>query len=163
MTNEIENPDPRATKWNDLDLVVEDLRQRFWDAFGLPQFGLAFRSGESAEPETALRPARTDVTDTGAAYRIVAEVPGIPKEQLDVRVRGASVEIRGEHAKQAEKNGEATVYRERAYSGYYRRVELPEPVIATDAKAKIENGVLELELPKQHPSPTPSEVKVAVQ
>ncbi len=151
MTTEIQTQESPTDPWTDLDRVVEDLSQRFFDAFGVAPVSPGFR------------PARTDVTDTGASYRIVAEMPGIPKDQLEVRVRGSSVEIRGEHAQAAQKDGESTVYRERTYAGYYRSLELPEPVVATDAKAKVENGVLELELPKQHPTPTPAEVKVPVQ
>ena len=140
---------------SDLDRAFEELSARFFEPFGLyPTFG-AVRSGGAF-----LRPARTDVSDTGSAYRIVAEIPGIPKEKLDVRVRGSTVEIRGEQGTETSENGASYVHRERLYQGYYRALELPEPVVATEAKAKVVDGLLELELPKQHPSPSPDEVRV---
>jgi HSP20 family protein len=165
MTTAIQKQETRVDPWTDLDRAFDAMRQRFFDVWGIAPFGGSFVPFEGT-PEGFLRAARTDVTDTGKAYKIVAEIPGIPKEKLDIRIRGTSVEIRGENASEknekAEKDGEF-VHRERTYSGYYRSLELPEPVVATEAKAKVENGLLELELPKQNPTPSTAEVKVAVQ
>jgi HSP20 family protein len=154
MTEEIATQESQPDVWTDLDHAFSALSARFLGPFG--SFVPSVRSDGAV-----FRPARTDVTDTGAAYRIVAEVPGIPKEKLDVRVRGTSVEIRGESASEQETKGTSFVHRERAYQGYYRSLELPEPIVAGDAKAKVENGLLELELPKQHPTSS-DEVKVPV-
>jgi HSP20 family protein len=157
MTQQIEKKDRRADVWTDLDRAFNELSTRFFEPFGFGPFAPSVRA------EGALfRPARTDVVDTGSAYRIVAEVPGIPKEKLDIRVRGSTVEIRGETSEEKETTDASFVHRERAYQGYYRSLELPETVVAADAKAKVENGLLELELPKQHPTPTADEVKVRI-
>jgi len=162
MTTEIQNRETRASPWTDLDRAFEEVRQGFFDSLGWPSPFALVASADDA-PGPILRAARADVTDTGTSYKIVAEVPGIPKEQLDIRVRGSAVEIRGEHARETEEKKEQYVHRERTYSGYYRHVELPEPVVAKDVKAKLENGVLEVDLPKEHPTPTPEEVKLTVQ
>jgi HSP20 family protein len=156
MTKELATPQTTPDLWTDLDRAFEELSDRFFGPFGA---GASPPGSDGAR----LRPARTDVSDTGAAYQIVAEVPGIPKEKLDIRVRGTTVEIRGENAAEKETAERSFVHRERAYQGYYRLLELPEAVVAGDAKAKVDNGLLVLELPKQHPSPTPGEVQVRVQ
>jgi HSP20 family protein len=163
MTTEIQARKSRAEPWTDFDRLLEGLHQQFFDAFGMlpAEPGSLWTGGPAFAP--ALRPARADVIDTGKAYRIVAEIPGIPKENLDIRVRGNSVEIRGESAKETSKQEDSVLQRERTYAGYYRSLDLPEAVVASDAKAKVENGVLELELPKETPTPSPAEVKVAVQ
>ena len=158
MTKEIEKQESRPDVWSDFDRAFAELSAGLFQPFGFPGFAPAVRSGEGL-----FRPARTDVSDTGSAYRIVAEIPGIPKEKLDIRVRGATVEIRGETTEEKEENGTAFVHRERVQRGYYRTLELPESVVAADAKAKVEHGLLELELPKQHPKPSPAEVQVRVQ
>ncbi|HTZ61397.1 MAG TPA: Hsp20/alpha crystallin family protein [Thermoplasmata archaeon] len=160
MTNEIQPTTNPSDPWTDLDRAFERTRAQFYRALGLPTFA-AFGAPDGAAP-ALFRAPRLDVTDTGAAYRIVAEVPGIPKDQLDIRVRGTSVEIRGESAKATEEKEAEYVHRERTYAGFYRSLEMPEPVIGTDAKAKVENGILELELPKVTPTPSSDEVKVAV-
>ncbi len=157
MTKTIEKQESRTDVWSDLDRVFHELSAGFFEPYGFA--GAAVPTG----PDGArFRPARTDVVDAGASYRIVAEVPGIPKEKIDVRVRGSTVEIRGESAEESTSDGAAYVHRERLHRGYYRALELPEPVVASDAKAKVEGGLLELELPKQHPTPSPDEVQVPV-
>ncbi len=163
MTTEIQTRKSRIDTWSDLDRVFEELRQQFLEAFGVMPFGPAGLSTEGSASGPVFRPARADVIDTGKAYKVVAEIPGIPKENVDIRVRGTCVEIRGESAKETTKEEESILHHERTYAGYYRSLDLPENVVATHAKAKIENGVLELELPKETPSPSQSEVKVVVQ
>jgi HSP20 family protein len=162
MTTAIKKTEKTSDPWTDLERAIEQTRSQFYQAFGLQPFGAAFAPFEGGETAPFLRAARVDVEDTGKTFRIVAEIPGIPKDHLDIRVRGTSVEIRGEQTQETEKKGHEFVHRERTYAGFYRSLELPEPVVGTEAKAKVENGVLELELPKVTPTPSSDEVKVAI-
>jgi len=155
MTNEIQKPESPSDPWTDIDRAFDVMARHFAESCGVVPLG-------PFEPEIGLRTPRMDVTDEGTAYKVVAEIPGIPKEKLDIRVRGTAVEIRGESEAETEEKREQYLHRERSYSGYYRSFELPEPVVATDAQAKVTNGVLELELPKQNPKPSEQEVKVSV-
>jgi HSP20 family protein len=157
MTKEIEKREPRVELWSDFDRAFHEMSARFLEPFGLAPFASPLVSDGAL-----FRPARTDVADTGSSYRIVAEVPGIPKEKLDIRIRGTTVEIRGENVEEAPAREGSFMHRERTYQGYYRTLELPEAVVPSEAKAKVENGLLELELPKQHPSPSSDEVRVRV-
>jgi len=157
MTNQIATNSRPTDVWTELDRAFQEMSSRFLEPLGFASWATAIRGDGGI-----FRPARTDVTDTGSAYRIVAEVPGIPKEKLDIRVRGSTVEIRGEHAEEKANDEASFVHRERTYQGYYRTLELPEAVVAGQAKAKVENGLLELELPKQHPGPASDEVQVRV-
>lgn len=161
MTKAIEPKTKEHDIWGDFDRQFETLRSRFFDEWGLTPFGPLATTTPDGQGGF-LRLARTDISDAGTAYKIVTEIPGIPKENLDIRVRGTTVEIRGQATQETrEKDGEY-LHQERRYSGYYRALELPEPVQANEAKAKVENGLLELELPKLHPTPSPAEVKVKV-
>jgi HSP20 family protein len=155
MTNEIQQRESYADPWSDFDRTFDAMQRRLAQSFGVLPFG-------PFETEPGLRAPRMDVTDTETGYKVVAEIPGIPKEKLDVRVRGTAVEIRAEHETQTEEKEERYLRRERTYSGFYRALELPEPVVATEAKAKVVDGILELELPKQHPAPSEAEVKISV-
>lgn len=158
MTKETQPTASEIAPWNDVDRVFDELHARFLDTVGLRPLGAGYPAASDL-----FRAARVDVSDTGTAFKIVAEIPGIPKENLDIRVRGPQVEIRGEQVKESEKTDAEFVHRERAYAGYYRSLELPEAVVADKATARVTNGLLELELPKEHPNPAPAEVKVAVQ
>lgn len=140
-----------------LDDWFDDLAGRIDRAFGIAPPG---PRGPARKP---FRAARTDITDTGPSYRLVAELPGVPKEKLQVQVRGAEVEIRAEFDGAPAAEGSTTLFQERWHRGYYRSVELPEPVIGANARATLADGVLTLELPKEHPEPVPAVVKVPVQ
>jgi HSP20 family protein len=162
MTAEIQKAKNPTDPWSELDRVLEETRAQFYKTFGLLPFGSVYSPFEAGTPTPVFRAPRIDVADTGKSYRIVADIPGIPKDQLDIRVRGTNVEIRGEQAQETEEKGKEYVHRERTYAGFYRSLEMPEPVVATEAKAKVENGVLELELPKVTPTPSSGEVKISV-
>ena len=155
MTSEIQPRESYADPWADFDRAFDAMQRRLAQSFGILPFG-------PLETEPGRRAPRMDVTDTGTAFKVVAEVPGIPKEKLDIRVRGSAVEIRAANETQSEAKDERFLRQERVYNGYYRALELPEPVVASEASAKVVDGVLELELPKQHPTPADDEVKVAV-
>ncbi len=163
MTTEIQTRTSRASPWSDLDRMLDELHEQFLEPFGLLPFGATRLATAGSSLPPVFRPARTDVIDAGETYKIVAELPGVPKENVDIRVRGNSVEIRGESTQETTKDTPSVLHRERSYAGYYRSLDLPEAVVAKNAKARVENGVLELELPKETPTPAPSEVKVAVQ
>jgi HSP20 family protein len=163
MTTELKKNESQTESGNDVEQLFDEMGRRFYEAFGIRPWGSLW-TVESGPQRPVLRPARTDVTDSGTSYRVVAEIPGIPKENLEIHVKGSSVEIRGEKkTDRSVKDGEQVVHRELSQLGYYRALELPEPVLAADAKAKVENGVLELELPKLHPTPAETDVKVPVQ
>jgi HSP20 family protein len=162
MTDQTETTESQIAPWSDYESPFDQLRARIFDAFGLRPSGVPAVPRDGWGFDTFRAP-RIDVSDTGTSFRIVAEIPGIPKEKLDIRVKGTHVELRGEQVKESEEKQTEFVHRERSYAGFYRSLELPEPVVAAKASAKVVDGVLELELPKEHPSPSPAEVKVPVQ
>ena len=148
---------PRTEALWDFDRVFDDLSRRISSAFGFVPFGPLRASGLSG-----YRAAPVDVKDTGKAYVVLAEVPGIPKDRLDIRVRGSLVEIRADNETSEEKKQDGYLRQERSYQGFYRAFELPEPVMGEKANAHVKDGGLELELPKQNPSPAPEGTRVKV-
>ena len=149
-----------ADLWTDFDRLFDELHGQFFGGLG---FGYAPLARPTFRALNGERLARTDVRDTGSAYQLSIEVPGIAKDALTITVKGANVEIRGAQTTKQESKESGVLHRERSYSGFYRAIELPEPVVGAQAKAKVEHGVLELELPKEHPTPAPAEVTVPVQ
>jgi HSP20 family protein len=151
-----------STTISDFDRAFDALWNRARAALGpFPFEGTAFAPWT---PDGNLfRTAPTDVVDTGTAYQIKAEVPGIAKDQIDIRVTGNVVEISAENKTEKNERSPGYLHRERLVTGFHRAFELPEPVVAEKAKAQVVNGVLELELPKQQPTPQPAETKVKVE
>lgn len=92
---------------------------------------------------------KVDVTETDGAYTVLAEVPGVAKEDIHVSLEGSVVNLRAEVRQHDEKReGEKVLRSERYYGAVSRSFQLPADVDAAQAKAKYDNGVLTLTLPK---------------
>lgn len=93
---------------------------------------------------------RIDVKETGEAYTVHAEVPGVNKEDLNVDIDGNRVSISAEVKKASEqKDGEKVLRSERYYGQVARLFQLPVEVDEARATARYRDGVLELTLPKK--------------
>jgi HSP20 family protein len=102
-----------------------------------------------------MRMALYELVDRGDRFELQLEVPGIEKENVDVKATRYSVEISGKHSEKNEEKRKRYVYSERLFRSFYRNVPLPEEIIPSKVSARVENGILRLELPKK--SPTESE------
>lgn len=102
-----------------------------------------------AGTETAVQ-IKMDVKEDDKAYTVHAEMPGVKKEDIHVNVEGNTVSITAEVKKETErKEGEKVIHSERYYGKVYRSFSLGQDVDDANAKAKFDNGVLELVLPKK--------------
>jgi HSP20 family protein len=100
-----------------------------------------------------MRMALYELTDRGDKFELQVEVPGIEKEKIDVKATKYSIEISGKHSeKTEEKRGKRYLYTERLYRSFYRNVPLPEEIVPSIVAAKVENGVLKVDLPKKTPT-----------
>jgi len=94
--------------------------------------------------------AKIDVKEDANSYTVLAEIPGVKKEDIQVSVDGNQVAISAEIKRQKEeKQGEKTLRSERYYGKVYRSFALAQDVDQEKAQAKYESGVLELRLPKK--------------
>ncbi len=94
-----------------------------------------------------------DVSEKDNMYIIRANMPGIKKENIKISVHDNELIIDGKQEEvKTDKN--ETVYRYERYKGNYKRVvSLPEICDIDNVKAKLEDGVLTLEIPKKEPIP----------
>lgn len=102
------------------------------------------------EANEGAAPIKVDVVEKGDAYVVKAEVPGVPKEAIQVTIEGNQVTISAEVKRETEqKDGERVVRSERYYGAVYRSFVLPVEIDEAASKAKCEDGVLELTLAKR--------------
>lgn len=87
-----------------------------------------------------------DVREDRAEFVLTAEVPGVRREDLQIRVEGAIVTVQGRRA--LEKEARSALRIERPYGAFSRTFYLPAPVDGSLADARIRHGVLEVFLPK---------------
>jgi len=93
---------------------------------------------------------KVDVKETEGGYTVQAEVPGVAKEDIHVSLEGNVVSLRAEGRQHDEKReGEKVLRSERYFGAVARSFQLPADVDAAQAKAKYDNGVLTLNLPKK--------------
>lgn len=93
---------------------------------------------------------RIDLSETDDQYAVKAEIPGVRKEDIDVRIDGDQVTISAEVKKEKEEKDDGRLLRsERQYGYASRSFTLACDVDEVKADAKYENGVLQLKLPKK--------------
>jgi len=117
------------------------------------------------EPVTAMTESRVplmDVADLGDRYEMRLEMPGIPKEDINIEVTPNSIEISAEHDESKEDKGKNWLRRERSSMSFYRSIELPEELKTDEVDAELKNGVLTVMLPKVKPTPKQKARKVKI-
>ena len=93
---------------------------------------------------------KVDVKETDGGYTVQAEVPGVPKEDIHVSIDGNVVSLRAEVRQMDQQTeGEKVLRSERFFGSVARSFQLPADIDAAQAKAKYDNGVLTLSLPKK--------------
>lgn len=92
---------------------------------------------------------KVDVKETDKGYTVQAEVPGVRKEDIHVHVEGNVVTLRAEVKQQDSSKDDKMLRSERYFGAVSRSFQLPVDIDQDQAKAKYDNGVLTLTLPKK--------------
>ena len=126
---------------------------RLNDLFDLDPFEHSFRSlmrpwrFEASERAPQIK---IDLTEHEESYMVKAEIPGVKKEDIKVRIDGNQVTISAEVKKEKEeRKGSRLLRSERQYGFASRSFALASDVEDSKADAKYVDGVLELTLPKK--------------
>lgn len=120
--------------------------EEFENNFFVNPFGSFFGNRDIAE-------FKTDVTDEGDFYLLEADLPGFDKKDIHLDLNGDNLIITAErHSKAEEKDKNSKAVRiERSYGSYTRSFDVS-GVDQEKIKAKYNNGVLKLTLPKKQTS-----------
>ena len=89
-----------------------------------------------------------DVFEDQASLKIVMEVPGVTAEDVKVSLENNRLSIRGEKRQVAEEQSLRVHRYERSYGSFERVFTLPTTVDAEHIDAKVDGGVLTVQLPK---------------
>ncbi|HVK60108.1 MAG TPA: Hsp20/alpha crystallin family protein [Bdellovibrionales bacterium] len=90
-------------------------------------------------PQLSRRPV-SQIKETDDSYILRAELPGVPKEDIQIDVNGNLMSIRAEHSEEGESRSE--------YRSFQQSFTIPSTVDADRIEANVDNGVLEVLLPK---------------
>jgi HSP20 family protein len=96
---------------------------------------------------------RIDVKESDNVYTVHAELPGVSKDEINVSIDGNVVTLRAEIKQTSEvQESEKVLRTERFYGAVTRSFQLPQDIDQAQAKAKYDQGVLTLTLPKKQAS-----------
>jgi len=99
------------------------------------------------EGKALLRPA-VDVTEEEGSYTLVAELPGVAKDDVDIQVHGGVLTLSGERRDERDEEDDGARIRERSFGRFERAFRLPEHVDADGIEASLSDGVLTVTVPK---------------
>ena len=106
--------------------------------------------GMLAAEESELSTIKLDVTENEKAYTVKAEMPGVDKKDIDVKIDGNVVSIHAKVERKIEqKEGERVIRRERYNGSLARTFSLASDIDESSATAQYQDGVLSLTLPKK--------------
>ena len=129
--------------WSPMDQMFQELgnMSKFLE---VPNVPVLFKGGEP----------KVDIMQTDKDVIVMADVPGVKKEDIHVVVDGNQVSISAETRHEKEiKEGERVLRSERYFGKVSRSFQLGQEIDDAKATAKFNDGVLELTLPKRAASP----------
>lgn len=141
--------------WTDMDQLFDQFRTNFTDLFWRPDSTLLSTFED-------LRTPMMDVADLGDKYEMKIEMPGIPKEDINIDVSPTGIEISAKHETAEEEKNKNWLRRERSSTSFYRSVEFPDKIKTDTVEAELKDGILNLTLPKVEPKPQCKSTKVKV-
>lgn len=139
--------------WPAFDRAFENFRRDFERSF-------ASFPAMPAMPKSSMT---CDIADEGDKYVIKLDVPGVKKDEIKLNVFDNSLEVSAQHKEEEEEKRKNYVRKERSEISYYRTVPLPEKIVSGKAQAKLSDGVLNITVPKETPTPKAKSTSIQVQ
>lgn len=130
---------PRSSPFDDFETMFERMSKQFGDMSH--QFDRSNVMGAASG-------IAVDISDEDDEFVVVADLPGVEKEDIDLTITERVLTIEATHETSAEHDSEEYIRRERRHESVRRTVRLPEDVVADEASASYNNGVLTVTLPK---------------
>lgn len=108
---------------------------------------------------------KTDVRETEGSYELDVDLPGFKKEEVNVELNNGYLTI--EAAKSLDKDDtdkQGRYIRQERYAGSMSRsFYVSEGLEPKDIRAKFENGILQLSIPKSAPKQLPKTTAIAIE
>ena len=89
-----------------------------------------------------------DVKEEDDKIIVTTDIPGVDKKDVEIGIKNDVLEISAKCGEESEVEKEGYVQRERTFNRFRRTITLPSFVTEEGAKAKLEDGVLTITLPK---------------
>ena len=155
------------TKWNpfkapsswDPFREMEEMQNRLLTLFGRRWPALRVQPDEEFALMEWLPP--VDIEEDNREYIVKAELPGMKKEEVKLKVEGGTLTISGERKAEKEEKDKKYHRLERSYGTFQRSFTLPEGTQPEKISAEFKDGVLLVHLPKDEKA-KPRAIEVTV-
>ena len=142
---------PESSVLKSMEEVHDAIARRAYDLFATRRFshGHDWADWFLAESEV-LQQVPLEISQTERELKVTAALPGFAEKDIEVRVEPRRLFISGQHEQRSgdKKKGEV-VYSERRSDRVYRVIDLPTEVDPHKVKTALNNGELEITLPKK--------------
>ncbi|MBL6765507.1 MAG: Hsp20/alpha crystallin family protein [Verrucomicrobiae bacterium] len=128
-----------VTTWNPFK-EMDELQQRL---------ATAFVGADRARTNGGTWAPLVDVHEEEGSYRIVAELPGLTREDIEVKVEGEWLHITGERKALVTAEGSTCLRNERTFGRFARSFRLPDDVNPGAVTAEFRDGLLQIGLTKR--------------
>jgi HSP20 family protein len=132
--------------------TLQDRFSRFFE----PTLG---RRGRDEEVSLGAWAPPVDIAEDHDRITISAELPGFREDQIEIQTENGTLTLRGERRFEKETEGKSWHRVERAYGQFVRSFSLPNNVDPQKIRARFDDGVLEIELPKREDA-RPKTIKI---
>ena len=124
------------------------IQDRIHDLFEQALLPAEYDDSDGAPPGTWI-PA-VDVIETESSYLLLAELPGVRREDIQLNVKDRRLELTGRRQSLGENRNFLRI--ERSFGPFRRAFELGAPVDETAISAGFERGILRVVIPKRPPA-----------
>lgn len=102
----------------------------------------------SGEAGLAFAP-RFDIREDEECFVIQADMPGLKEADIDISLTGNRLCIRGQREEEQREESRSYAMRERSFGSFSRDFTLPQTIDAEHIEARMQDGVLEVQVPKR--------------
>ena len=115
--------------------------------------------------KNAAREMKTDVQEHEDHYEVDIDLPGFKKEDINIELNDGYLTITASKGlNEEEKNNKGKIVRQERYSGMMQRTfYVGEQLTHEDIKAKYEDGVLSLDIPKKEEKKLPEKHTIMIE
>ena len=137
--------------------VFDDFDRDFFRGFGRPEHVLYGKN--------ASRMMKTDVKETDEGYEVNVDLPGFNKDEIKLELNNGYLTISTEKSLNKEnKENKGKMLRQERYVGTMQRsFYVGGSITEEDIKAKYENGVLSLTIPKKEVKKVPEKKQILIE
>ena len=136
--------------------VFDDFDRNFFNGFGRPEHMLYGKNAPNMM--------KTDVKETDEGYELDVELPGFKKDEIKLELNSGYLTISTEKSLEKKDEKKGKVLRQERYSGTMQRsFYVGGSITEEDIKAKYENGVLSLTIPKKEARKVPEKKQILIE